>query len=257
MKKSLIIVTATACLLICVGTAVLVIQKDRTGPRIQITENNGFVYQEGADRDELLQGVTAIDEKDGDVSQSLVVESVKPSDLGDTAEITYAAMDKSHNVTKQKHTVQYQPASLTAGIQAASGEEAPQPEGDGQQEADPSANGQEASQALPTEPEPQPEADTQPMTDATEAAIAQLPAGSPQFRLNTHELILETGSEFAYMDYVQDITDDKDDRNKLYRQIQLRGEVDTSAPGTCELSYYVVDSDGNQSNVEVLTVTIR
>ena len=91
----------------------------------------------------------------------------------------------------------------------------------------------------------------------TEAAIAALPQGSPQLRLSTHHADLEVGSAFQYMDYIESITDDEDDTSTLYRQIRLVGEVDTSQAGEYEISYYVTDSNHNESNVEKLTVTVH
>ena len=35
------------------------------------------------------------------------------------------------------------------------------------------------------------------------------------------------------------------------------GEVNTSQAGNYEISYYVTDSDKNQSNIEKLTVTVH
>ena len=55
---------------------------------------------------------------------------------------------------------------------------------------------------------------------------------------------------------MEEISDDADDRNSLFRNIQVEGEVDVSAEGTYELTYFVVDSDGNRSNEEVMTVTV-
>ena len=38
------------------------------------------------------------------------------------------------------------------------------------------------------------------------------------------------------------------------KKIQITGDVNTAAPGTYELTYYVVDNSGNSSNGAVLTV---
>ena len=56
---------------------------------------------------------------------------------------------------------------------------------------------------------------------------------------------------------MEEISDDADDRNSLFRNIQVEGEVDVSAEGTYELTYFVVDSDGNNSNAAQLKVTVR
>ena len=57
------------------------------------------------------------------------------------------------------------------------------------------------------------------------------------------------GASFQYMDYIESISDDKDETNELYRKIYLTGEVNTSQAGNYEISYYVTDSDKNQSNI--------
>lgn len=55
----------------------------------------------------LLQGVSARDQVDGDVSGSLVVESVRLLRSDGTAAVTYAACDSSGNVTKATREIRY------------------------------------------------------------------------------------------------------------------------------------------------------
>ena len=62
------IVLLAVCLFLYLG-------KDRTPPVISFGENP-VSYEEGMDEELLLQGVTAVDEKDGDVSDSLLVEKI-------------------------------------------------------------------------------------------------------------------------------------------------------------------------------------
>ncbi|MBR4863371.1 MAG: hypothetical protein IKU07_02240 [Oscillospiraceae bacterium] len=55
----------------------------------------------------LLAGITAQDDRDGDVTASLVVESLGVISNEHTMTVTYAAFDKAGNVGKAKRTVQY------------------------------------------------------------------------------------------------------------------------------------------------------
>lgn len=55
----------------------------------------------------LLQGVTATDDTDGDVSGSIVMQSVKLLDRSGTVLVTYAAFDSAGNVAKAQRQVQY------------------------------------------------------------------------------------------------------------------------------------------------------
>ncbi len=63
--------------------------------------------------------------------------------------------------------------------------------------------------------------------------------------------------EIDRLSYVKDIQDDKDSTSDLYRKIQITGTVDVNTPGTYELTYYVVDSNGNASNGAVLTIVVK
>ena len=76
----------------------LFLQVDRSVPVISFSENE-IVYKEGMDMEELLEGVTATDPEDGDVTDSLIVEKVSFTAEG-KAIVTYAALDESNNVGK-------------------------------------------------------------------------------------------------------------------------------------------------------------
>ena len=65
------------------------------------------------------------------------------------------------------------------------------------------------------------------------------------------------GTQIDRLSYVKDIQDDKDSTSDLYRKIQITGTVDVNTPGTYELTYYVVDSNGNASNGAVLTIVVK
>lgn len=58
-------------------------------------------------RSALLAGVTAWDDRDGDVTASLVVESVRLLDSEGIVNVTYAAFDKAGNVAKLSREVRY------------------------------------------------------------------------------------------------------------------------------------------------------
>lgn len=79
---------------------------DTASPRITVEEGTlqVSVYD---DRDVLLQGVTAEDDRDGDVTADVIVEHVSLlNDEGDAA-VQYAAFDRSGNVSKTSRTVHY------------------------------------------------------------------------------------------------------------------------------------------------------
>lgn len=55
----------------------------------------------------LLQGITAVDNKDGDVTESLVVENVTMLDSHGTVTVTFAAFDAAGNVTRSERKALY------------------------------------------------------------------------------------------------------------------------------------------------------
>ncbi len=60
-----------------------------------------------AGEDVLLDGVTATDDRDGDVTSTLVVEGISSISDANEVTVTYAAFDRSGNVGKAKRTVLY------------------------------------------------------------------------------------------------------------------------------------------------------
>lgn len=79
---------------------------DTNGPEIYMTEKS-IEVSASAGKDELLEGVTATDEKDGDVSASLVIESMTNFAERGRRTITFAAFDSDSNVTKATREIVY------------------------------------------------------------------------------------------------------------------------------------------------------
>ena len=81
---------------------------DTVAPKITIQET-GELLQVSANgpQSALLQGVTAEDARDGDVTDSVIVESVGSINDNYQVTVTYAAFDRAGNVAKAQRTVQY------------------------------------------------------------------------------------------------------------------------------------------------------
>ncbi len=109
MKKRnwISLVLVLLCLLLGVlYKSVVDLRADRTAPTIQIQE--GIPQISVRDPEEvLLQGITATDDVDGDVTDSVLVESVLMKDKKGTVTVTYAAFDAAGNVTKAKRDLFY------------------------------------------------------------------------------------------------------------------------------------------------------
>ena len=82
------------------------LKTDSTPPQITISEE-ALQLSASAPRSSLLQGITAQDDRDGDVTDSLLVESISMTDGSGTIEVTVAAFDRSGNVAKTTRTASY------------------------------------------------------------------------------------------------------------------------------------------------------
>lgn len=82
------------------------IQTDKTPPQISIAEES-LQVSVSAPKSALLKGVTAQDNQDGDVTDSLLVEKISMVDGDGTIEVSIAAFDGSGNVSKILRTARY------------------------------------------------------------------------------------------------------------------------------------------------------
>ena len=251
MKKGIVAGLIVLCVALGAGTAAVVVTDDRKGPEIELPADGDVTYAEGSDTAPLLEGVTATDEKDGDVTDSLMIENIFPNDDHTSASVVYAAKDSHNNVSKATRRVNYKAAG-----DAVAPEENTETDGS---DAAPAENAEaEGSDAAPAAEEAQ-QNDTEGVKNEANAKmeIEALPSKSPRMYLNTYETTVKAGSELDKISYIKEITDDADSQKTLFAEIQVDGEVDTATPGDYTLTYHVTDSNGNQSNMAVLTVHVQ
>ena len=255
MKKSIVALMVIACIALGGITLVLGFSEDKKAPEIQFQDNE-ITFTQGDEYAGLLQGVTATDNRDGDVTKSLVVESVYPNDDGETATVVYVARDKTNNIGKANKVINYQTSKGETAETSAKGESAT-----GQEDTSLAQFTQEP-QATPTPEEttannvPTPGEKDEEEKEAAEEE--DLPAGSPKLKLTEDEVTVKKGESVNRIAFVESITDDKDAKESLFRQIQITGDdLDVNTAGTYVLTYYVVDSDGNRSNQADLTITVE
>lgn len=79
---------------------------DYMGPEITC-QSDSITVSVKATEEELLQGVKAYDQEDGDVTKSIMIEKISKLTDSDTRTITYAAFDSSNNVTKFERELIY------------------------------------------------------------------------------------------------------------------------------------------------------
>lgn len=207
-------------LLLAVVLVVAISGLDRVAPEIMFPDET-ITYEEGQSKSVLLEDVKAIDEHDGNVSKLLVVETVYDFNDG-TGKVVYVAKDLSGNMVKKERVINYIASTVD------------EPENVDSENA----------------------TDTEEETTTTQAddAVAN---NAPVMVLSETSVSITAGQSFNALNYVADITDDKDDRNDLFRKIQVYGQYDAKKAGTYTINYRVVDSDGNSSEPVSLTLEVK
>lgn len=196
--------------------------QDCTAPKIKVDQSKKIAYTEGEDYGKLLEGVTAQDDKDGDLTSEVFVEKVVPVSKK-KAVVYYGVTDKAKNVGTASREVTYQAAE---GSDAA------------EETAQDAAAADEQS------------------TDQQSAALQ--PNGTrPAMKLAEEAKTIARGTSFNALNEVTDAVDDKDDRDTLFRGLHIDGNYNVNQAGTYTLQYYVQDSDGNTSDPITFTLTVQ
>lgn len=79
---------------------------DKTSPIIRM-QSDVIEVEMGATDEELLQGVTASDNRDGDLTKDILVQGVSQLVSDDSAIVTYVVFDSSNNMGTLRRTVRY------------------------------------------------------------------------------------------------------------------------------------------------------
>ena len=248
MKQRLItIVLLLGCVAVGAVGVLAYKKQDRTAPVITVSDKK-MSYTVGDPYDQLLEGITATDNKDGDLTDEVFVDRVVPTSKK-KAVVYYGVMDKSNNVGTARKTVTYHgennmgsDAEDIAPADNADAENATQPDQSADQEQK-DADKQQADQ----------------QADQPDATTDDLKANGekPAMSLTATSETIARGSNFNATSMVKEVVDDKDDRDTLFRQLHVDGTYDTTKSGTYELTYYVQDSDGNTSDPITFTLTVQ
>ncbi len=268
MRRKMVILLAFICIILAGFVIGVRMKADRVGPEITFGEKD-IAYREGMDEEKLLKDVKAVDAVDGDVTDTLTIESVYPVDEQEAIAV-YVAKDSKNNITKVKRKLAYKPAKEEEEEpeEEAEPSEAPEPTATPEPSPLPTPSPAENSEALTPTPEATPEPtpietveeetpEERAAREEQEALAEEMPPQSPRIYLTDYIIHIGVGESIDRLSYVKEIQDDSDNISELWHYISINGEVDTNVPGTYELSYYVTDLSGNVSNTAVLQVIVE
>ncbi len=109
MKPFRIIVLIAFVFVSIASAAVFISEKisiDRTIPQITVEEEMMEVSLKATD-EELLKGVTAYDEKDKDLTEKIIIESISGFTEKGVSKVTYAVCDSDNNVAKATRKIRF------------------------------------------------------------------------------------------------------------------------------------------------------
>lgn len=237
--------------------------QDRTAPEIKVDQSKKIAYTEGEDYGKLLEGVTAQDDKDGDLTSEVFVEKVVPVSKK-KAVVYYGVTDKAKNVGTASREVTYQAAEDGDAAEDTASEDVSE---DTTQKTDEKSakktkkkskktKTKKTAEDKKTEETTQDAAAEQQSADQQSAALQ--PNGTrPAMKLAEEAKTIARGTSFNALNEVTDAVDDKDDRDTLFRGLHIDGNYNVNQAGTYTLQYYVQDSDGNTSDPITFTLTVQ
>ena len=218
MKEQVVVASlAAGCIVLTAVSGLVYLKQDRTPPQIVVDTKEKVSYKDGDSYEALFKGVTAKYNRDGDLTDQIFIDRI--ISLNEKkAVVYYVVTDKANNVGTAKRKITYSEADSSDT-----------------EEAD--ETGVEASE--------------------TPVTSKNTDGASPILTLATQSKNIKAGSEFDPTSMVEDVSDDKDDKNTLYRHLCIDGTYDVSTAGRYELNYYVSDSDGNTSEPIVFTLVVQ
>lgn len=231
MRESVIAVALSVLSgVLLIGAVFGIALKDRTAPVISIEGKNNLSYAEGDDMDVLLKNVTAEDEKDGDVTESIRVSDIYETRNG-RAMVIYVAKDTSNNIAKLKREIYYVQKEDSAEMEL------------------------EQTEAEQTDDEQANIAQVGTEQANTSVAAAQAQLTGARVNMLQKEVTLKVGENFNILRYIQNAVDANG--NDISRSMYVEGNYDTNVAGVYELKIYAVDSAQTRTNEETFRLTVE
>lgn len=259
--------------------AVLYLRTDRTPPEIEFYASEA-IYAEGEENSGLLDGVSARDSVDGDVTSRIVIEKIIEDRETNSAVVYYAVSDLSGNVAKasrvfdavymkekkEEISERFPEAGIDAemnlhdkvqSIVKDEGTEDEPEEIDEHKEIGDQENPTPAPTKTP-EKTPESEAPANPTSEPEpiRVPIPTIDPSVPVLTLKVSEVKVPAGQGPAWVDLIGTLSDDKDNYETLFRNLSV-SKYDKNKAGSYAVSVHTEDSDGNQSQSVPLTIIVE
>lgn len=263
LKTLLIIGLAITAAAFCAGQLYIRLMADTTPPEIKCDSDTVTVHVKN-NTAELLKGVTASDNRDGDLTDGIIVSSISNLISNDTARVTYIVFDSSNNMVSCTRTVKYadysrpsfrleapleytigDPISLTGRLFA-----------DDVVDGDISNAIRVSALDINSNTEGTYYISVQVVNSMGDTAKITLPvvlrsaaSSAPEITLSSYLVYIKSGSAFNAADYVSRV------RGGSAEDVSVSGSVNTVQPGIYHVSYSCSNSGG--TGTAVLTVVVE
>lgn len=264
--------------------------KDQTGPVIHMDEDSITVSVK-AEESELLAGISAADEKDGDVTDSLLIESLSNFLEKGVRTMTVAAFDSDGHITKAHREVVYEdyhsprfslskPLKFVIGTENITINMTAEDVIDGNITDKIKISGEYSLSSTEAGDYPMEFTVTNSMGDvvklsATVTLYTTLEEKTlPQIELSDYLIYISKGETLHPWDYIQKITlgtvEYQKDEEGILRsdlinedgsidsivesEVTILDEVDYNTEGTYEITYQFADEEGNIGSVRLIVV---
>ena len=238
-------------ILLIAGCLILYLGKDHTAPELTLGEA-AYVYEEDFPEHILLQGVAAWDEKEGDVTERVVVEKVVTDIVKKTATITYGVADSVGNVQRVSRTLEMPVQERT---QLPTAGEAGNMEISTEPETEEVEQNMEVGENTAIEEETTQETEIQEST--VQNADSETGEEKPAIVFISRELTVKTGEQPDWTSVMGEVQDDKDAKETLLGTLEIKGEYDLGKAGEYYLTLSITDSDGNVSNAYPMKLMVE
>lgn len=252
--------------------------KDNNGPKIMMVEDTVTVDIDCTD-EELLNGISALDEKDGDVADTLVVQDMSNFIEKGRRQVTVAAFDSDNNVTKATREVIYRdytsprfsleeplrfeldasyiPTSIFTVQDCLDGDLS----GEVLITSDSSFSTGIAGEYAVTFQVSNSAGDVVELPLTVEYYDVSEDNTAPKVVLSDYLIYIKSGDQIDPMDYVSGIVEggaswEMDDSSNPYssEDIEVTNPVDSSVPGVYEISYKVLTEETYQPKIRLIVI---
>ena len=259
-------------------------KEDKVKPEFMFETGDFIYYLESEETDALLQGIMAHDDRDGDITDRIVIEKITENRDSSTVVVYYAVSDSAGNVAKISRVFPavFQETEHEEAAQAFAVAEMPNveilenqevkadntknpgdrtdSEEDGQAEEDEAENGgqeerEDGGQAAADEAEDRRDEAADSGENAREQQTPDTGSASV-LTLKKAEVTIEAGTTPPWTEIIETLRDDKDDYATLYYNLNI-SRYNRNQQGDYPVTLYTEDSDGNRSGTVTVMVHVK